>query len=471
MKRVLAIAALLASGCKVGDDYVRPPLDAPQRFEFAQDAAQLEARWWRKFEDPLLDALIERALRGNLDLEIALARLREARAVITIAGGEGRPQADAGGSYARREASTEVAFGQFFPPNANSFHSVGFRASWELDLFGRVARGVEAASAEYDIAREDLSATLVMVCADLARNYVELRGVEEQLDVLARELELQADIAELVRARVQAGLEDELALARIAGLMASTRARVPQLERDRTTRQHALATLVGLWPRELVEQLDANRRPLTPPATLTAGAPAQLLERRPDVRRAERDLARATAQNAQARAELYPRISLAAAFGLESERLDDLFRPGARTWSLGPSFTMPLLRGGLLRAGIAVRTAQAEAAALRYAQTGLAALGDAETALAGWVRAGERARELELARVADELAVQLAQERYSNGLDDFLSVLDARRSLLASESQLAAARSELAGAAVAVYRALGGGWELESEFEGLVAAR
>lgn len=469
MKRALLLAALLLAGCKVGDDYVRPPLEAPQRFEFASGEAQLEARWWRQFEDPTLDALIERALRDNLELEIALTRLREARAIITIAGGEGRPQADAGGSFARREASTEVAFGQFFPPNANSFHSAGFRASWELDLFGRVARGVEAASAEYDMALEDVHATLVMVCADLARHYVELRGFEEQLDVLARELALQADTAELVRSRVRAGLEDELALARIEGLMASTRARAPQLERERAARQHALATLLGVWPRELVEQLEAGRRGLTPPAALTAGAPAQLLERRPDVRRAERELARASAQSAQARAELYPRISLAAALGLESERLDDLFQSGARTWSAGPSFTLPLLRGGLLRAGIAVRTAQAEAAALRYAQAGLAALADAETALAAWSRAGERVRELESARVADQRAELLAQERYSNGLENFLSVLDARRSLLASESQLAAARSEHAAAAVAVYRALGGGWE--SEVEGLIAAR
>lgn len=471
MKRALLIAAFLASGCKVGDDYVRPPLHAPAQFEFAQDQVQLEARWWRQFGDPTLDALIERALRSNLDLKIALARLREARAVITIAGGEGRPQADAGGSFARREPSTEVAFGQFFPPSDNSFHSAGFRASWEFDLFGRVARGVEAASAEYDIAVEDVHATLVVLCADLARHYVELRGFEEQVSILERELTLQADTAELVRSRAQAGLEDELALARIEGLIASTRARLPELERERAARQHALATLLGVWPRELVDELDAGRRALTPPVALTTGAPAQLLERRADVRRAERELARASAQNAQARAELYPRISLGAALGLESERLDDLFQSGARTWSVGPSFTLPLLRGGLLRAGIAVRTAQAEAAALRYAQAGLAALADAETALAAWRRAGERAVELEAARAADVRAEALARERYAGGLDNFLSVLDARRSLLASESQLSAARSELAAAAVAVYRALGGGWELEGELEELVATR
>lgn len=463
MKRALLVAAALLAGCKVGEDYRRPAVEAPDSFEFSQASADVQAKWWRQFGDPTLDALIERALATNLDLKLAASRLREANAVITIAGGEGRPQADAGGSFARREASTEVAFGQFFPPNPNNFHSVGFRASWELDVFGRVARGVEAASAEYDMAVEDARAALVMVCADVARNYVELRGFEEQIAVLQRDLEVQADTASLVRSRVEAGLEDELALARIDGMSAQTRARLPQLERERSARQHAIATLLGEWPRELVDELETGRRTLTPPTELAAGAPAQLLERRPDVRRAERELARASALSAQARAELYPRISLTAALGLESERLDDLFRSGARTWTLGPSFTTPLLRGGLLRAGIEVRTAQQEQAALRYARAGLEALRDAETTLAAWRRSNERFSELEAAHTANARAEELARERYSNGLENFLSVLDARRQVLASQSELVAGSVERAASAVAVYRALGGGWEVESE--------
>lgn len=471
MMRATLVTAALVVGCKVGDDYRRPAVEVPASFEFAQDSTEVQAKWWRQFDDPTLDALIERALASNLDLKLAASRLREANAVITIAGGEGRPQADAGGSFARREASTEVAFGQFFPPNANNFHSLGFRASWELDLFGRVARGVEAAGAEYEMAVEDARAALVMVCADVARNYVELRGFEEQIYLLQRELEVQADFASLVRSRVQAGLEDELALVRVDGLIAQTRARLPEYERERSARQNAIATLLGEWPRELVDELEAERRVLTPPPELAVGAPAQLLERRPDVRRAERELAQACALTAQARAELYPRISLTAALGLESERLDDLFRSGARTWTVGPSFTTPLLRGGLLRAGIEVRTARQEQAALRFARAGLEALRDAETTLAAWRRSSERVSELEAAQAANLLAEQFARERYTNGLENFLSVLDVRRQVLATQSELAAASVQRAAAAVAVYRALGGGWEVEREAPALAAAK
>ncbi len=463
MKRAVLLAALALAGCKVGDDYRRPQLEAPARFELAQGEAQLQSRWWSVFQDPALDALVERALASNLDLKLAASRLREARAVITIAGGEARPQADAGGSFARREASTEVAFGQFFPPDPNSFHSLGFRASWELDVFGRVARGVEAAAAEYDMVREDARATLVMVCAEVARNYVELRGFEQQLDVLRADLAVQVDTAGLVRSRVQGGLEDELALARIEGLIAHTRAQLPQLERERAARENALATLLGEWPRELVELLARERRPLTLPSSVAAGLPAELLERRPDVRRAERELARACALSAQAEAELYPRLSLVGALGLESQRLDDLFQSGARTWTLGPSVTTPLLRGGLLRAGIEVRSAQEEQALLRYQRAALEALRDAETTLAAWTRANERIGELEQALVANRRAEELARQRYASGLENFLSVLDARRQLLATESEHATAQLGRAAALVAVYRALGGGWEVEAD--------
>jgi multidrug efflux system outer membrane protein len=467
--RATASLVLLVAGCRIGADYTKPELEAPERFELAESEAALEANWWKQFGDATLDALVQRALASNFDLRLAALRLREARAIVTIAGGEARPQADVGGAFARREASTEVAFGQYFPPSANSFHSAGFSASWELDVFGRVARGVEAADAEYGMALEDARAALVVVCADVARNYVELRGFEAQIEVLRRDLEVQLDTATLVRSRVQAGLEDELALMRVDASLAQTRARLPELERDRAARQHALATLLGAWPRELVEMLERDAPPLAPPDSIAVGLPAQLLERRPDVRRAERELARASALSAQARAELYPRISLAAALGLESERLDDLFQRGARTWTFGPSITTPLLRGGLLEAGIEVRSAQQEQALLRLERAGLEALRDVETALAAWRRAAERRAELELALAASARAEELARERYTSGLESFLSVLDAQRERLATQSQLAAAVSERNAAAVAVYRALGGGWEVEGDAPALAA--
>lgn len=467
--RWLALA-LAAAGCRVGRDYEPPQLDAPPRFGLSASDASIERDWWKQFGDPMLDELVERALASNLDLKLAAARLREARAVVRIAGGDARPQLDAGGSYARREASTEVAFGQFFPPDDNSFHSLGFQASWEIDLFGRVARGVEAANAEFDMAVEDARAALVVVCADVASHYVTLRGLEEQLAVLASDLASQQERAELVRSRVQAGLEDELALSRIEGSIARTRAQMPLLEREKAAREHALATLVGAWPRELNEQLASTRSTPIPPADLATGLPTELLERRPDVRRAEREIARASALNAQATASLYPSLSIAGAFGVESERLEDLFEPGARTWTLGPSITAPLFRGGLLRAAVEARTAQEEQAILRYERAALEAVRDAETALSAWSRSNEHAAELRRALEAHRLAEQLALERHANGLEDFLSVLDAQRERLVTQHRLAEAATERAAAAVGVYRALGGGWESVSRAAALADA-
>jgi len=313
---------------------------------------------------------------------------------------------------------------------------------------------------------------LLSVLAEVARNYVELRGIEGELALVRADLVAREDTLALVRARAQAGLEDELDRARAEGQAAAARARLPELERERSARVHALGVLLGEWPAALAEELLPTGVVPTPPELVPAALPADVLRRRPDVRRAERELARASAKTAEAITELYPRISLDAAFGLESEHIGDIFDDASKAFSFGPSLVTPLFRGGVLRAAIQARDAQESQAALRYQRAALDALREVEDALARRARSAERLAALQQAAAAERLARELAGERYRRGLDDFLPVLLAERSALVAESELARERTAYASATILVYKALGGGWdELEGAAPALAAAR
>lgn len=482
--RLLLPLVLLVPACKVGEDYRAPEPRVPASFASPMDEplvdeaqAAREARWWTLFGDPLLEELVERALAGNLDLAIAAQRIREARAGIAIVGGDARPSADLGASALRRESSTSVAGGEFLPPDAASYHSVGFDARWELDLFGRTAREVEAAEAERDARIEDSRAVLLSVVAEVARNYVELRASQAELALVTRELASQRETVELVDARVRAGLEDELALARARALASGTAARLPDLARRVAAHGHALAVLLGEWPGELDERLEGNADGVAagipiPPERIAAGLPLELVRRRPDVRRSERDLAQASALSAMAVAELYPRVTLGLSIGQESEHLADLFDSDARAFSFGPSLLTPLFHGGILRWAIRARDAQEEAARLAHERSVLEALRDVEDALVQWSRSRERLPSLETARAHQEEALRLARERYTGGLEDFLGVLDAERGRLEAEAEEVRGRAAVTTSAIALYKALAGGWEeAESTAPALVAAR
>lgn len=306
MRRVLLAAALLAA-CRVGPEYERPEIPVPDRFT-APVVAELgveDERWWHTFGDAVLDELVESALAGNRDLRSAAQRVREARAVIDIEGDANYPTVDGRAGVVRRKPSTAVAGGQFLPSDPANLHSLGFDARWELDLFGYNARAIEAAEASYGLALEDARGVLQRLVAEVARTYLELRGVERELVVLRESLESQEDAARLVASRVDAGLSSELDATRIAGLVASTRAQLAPLERARASRVHALALLLAETPARCSERLAFVGRLPEPPTAIPVGLPADLLRRRPDVRRTERELARASAMTAQAMTELY----------------------------------------------------------------------------------------------------------------------------------------------------------------------
>lgn len=484
LRRLLPLALLLPA-CRVGEDYRAPEPSVPAAFTGPVDAPLLdtaeaarEARWWTLFGDPLLEELVERALAGNLELAIAAQRIREARAGIAIVGGDARPSADLGASALRRESSNSVAGGEFLPAGDAAYHSLGFDARWELDLFGRTARSVEAAKAERDGLVEDSRAILLSVVAEVARNYVELRASQAELALLTRELASQRETVELVDARVRAGLEDELALARARALASGTAARLPDLARRAAAHAHALAVLLGEWPGELDGRLEPDAEASAaagipvPPERIAAGLPLELVRRRPDVRRSERALARASALSAMAVAELYPRVTLGLSVGQESEHLADLFDADARSFSFGPSLLTPLFHGGILRWAIRARDAQEEAARLAHERSVLEALRDVEDALVQWSRSRERLPSLEAARAHQDEALRLARERYTGGLEDFLGVLDAERGRLEAEAEEVRGRAAVTTSAIALYKALAGGWEeAEPRAPALVAAR
>jgi NodT family efflux transporter outer membrane factor (OMF) lipoprotein len=455
----------LVAACRAGSDYVAPRASAPASFAAsAGDAPAGESEpvaaqraWWKRFDDPTLDALVERALAGNLDLVRARWRVAEARALRDAAAGGRRPELDFGAGVGRSEQGSNATPLPALAEPRDSFE-LGFDARWELDLAGSRARAVEAAQAGLEAARLDGHAARLALLGEVARLYVEWRGLERERDALRANLELQRDTVELTRARAAAGLASELDVARAQALYAATQAQEPALALRRLALEHALAVLSGEPPRALAELLAAPAPIPSPPAGIDAGLPSECLQRRPDVRAAERRLAQAAALEAQAVAELFPRLSLGGSAGLESLQSQDLLDSASRAWSLGAELGAPLLRGGALRAQVRARGAAQAQALADYEQAVLDALREVEDALAGCAELRRRERHLRDAAATQAQAEALARELFAKGLADYFAVLEAQRALVQAQAELARGETELALAHVALYKALGGGW-------------
>jgi outer membrane protein, multidrug efflux system len=464
----------LAAGCTVGPNYERPDLAAPVGWKEAQqtgvDARSAElSRWWSAFNDPLLDSLVERAVRSNLDLRLAEARIREARAsrVVTAAGAW--PTVDVSGSYTRNRASENAigapAQGAVVAPSGGgpnldqNLYRSGFDANWEIDVFGGVRRSVEAADATIEATVEDRRDVLVTLLGEVARNYIDLRGFQRQLAVARANLKTQQDTLELTQVRFQAGLASDLDVAQQEAQVNTTASQIPTLESGLKQAAYALDVLLGSQPGALWGELAKEAEiPSLPPEVLI-GLPSDLLRRRPDVRRAERQLAAATALVGAATADLFPKFFLTGVAGLQSVSASDWINGGSRFWSIGPRITWPVFDAGRIRANIEIRNAQQEQALTQYEKSVLTALGDVETALVNYANEQVRYRSLTDAVVANRRAVAMANELYLRGLNDFLNVLDTQRSLYVTESALTQSQATMATNLVALYKALGGGWE------------
>lgn len=470
MTAFLGLCALAAwiPGCAVGPNYKSPAVSTlPNGFSQAPsnhvaDPAVL-SQWWTVFQDQQLETLIRQAAETNLDVRIATARLKEVRAQRMAANGSWFPSVNGSGSYTRSRPSENAVGGRslkaFRIPLENDDFSGRLDMSWELDVFGGTRRGVEAAKADLAASAEARREVLVSVLAEVGLVYLDLRGYQKELAVAQENLAAQEKTLKLTQDRFKAGLANELDTARAEAQVARTRAQIPQFEEGVSRAIHHLSVLVSRNPADLTTELKSSAPIPSSAPGVPVGLPSDLIRRRPDIRRAERELAAATARIGVATSDLFPKFFLTGAVGLQSLESGDFFDGGSKLWSLGPSLRWPLFAGGKIRQGIRVQEARQEQALLRYEQTVLRSLEEVENALLGFGREQERRQALVDAERATRRASTLADVQHRAGLVDFLTVLEADRSLLATQDELARSDRQLGQNLIRLYKALGGGWD------------
>ena len=460
-----AALAIALGGCTAGPAY-RPPVDTPAPQYLTQapvfTAATPAERWWSAFGDPLLDELIAAALADNPDLLAAEARVRAVRALRTAAGADALPQLEARGDVSRDQLSRngENFANLPFPNPKSEFtdYRVGFDASWELDFAGRTRRAIEAATARVDSALESRNDARVVLAAEVVSTYVSYRVGQQRVALAGETLTAYAETARLVELQRRAGLASDLEQQRAVAERLSAEAVVPALEAETGAALYRLAALIGQPPAALAARLAAVAPVPPPPDSVPVGLPSDLLRRRPDIRRAERELAAATADIGVAVAEQYPRFSLTGDVGVDSIRSGDLTRAASRFWNFGPQLSVPLVAGGRLRAQVSAREATRDAALQTYRGTVLTALADTESALIRYSRERSRAASLTASHAALEHSLALARQRYGAGETALTDVLDVER----QANQLADLKAQSAGQVAldfaALHKALGGGW-------------
>ena len=466
MKQIVyCIPILLFAGCAVGPNYRTPTATVPSAFanggQTNFNPEDTVITWWRGFNDVKLNELVDRALTHNHDLRIATANVREARALRRFNQFDLLPVIDANAGFNKSRASAASA--PFLPDSAleTELYDAGFDAAWELDFFGRVRRSIQASTAELQAAEASRRDVQVSLISEVARNYFELRGTQNELAVAHRNVTNQLQTVVITQARLEGGSGTELDVARARAQWNATRATIPPLETAFARAAHRLAVLTGHQPTELLDDLK-KAAPLPPlPSLVSIGDPESLLRRRADVRAAERRLAAATARIGIVTADLFPRVTFNGSVALQATSISDLGKAGTETWGFGPRITWAALDLGHVRARIRAADARAEAALAGYERTVLTTLEETENALVDFGREEARQSYLREAVEASETAAALARQRFEAGATDFLIVLDAERVHLEATDQLARSQTRTATALIAVYKALGGGWEAE----------
>ena len=464
LRAFIPTALVLAlAGCAVGPDFRQPELPVPEHFQ-RQDAQAGAAKaaptsadgdFWKGFNDPQLSALVEQALAANGDLRVALARYDRANALLGQAQWDRFPTATASAQAGRERLSQDQSYG--FPRNHRTF-GAGIDVSWELDLFGRVRRDVEAQRAEAKASAHDLAALQVAIAAETAATYVQLRGLQERLRVLRENVDRLRQMQQVVDARLQAGRGTELDGTRAQAQLETTASRLPALEAQIAIAQHRLAVLTGRPPGALVAELEEPKPLPALPSSIDPEAPAKLLRRRPDIAAAEERLHAATARVGVAAADLFPRLSLSGLIGTQAFHSNALFKAGSETNHVLLGIDWSFLDVGRVRARIAAGDADAAGQLAQYQQAVLLALEDAENALVRYARTRSEDEQLERAARDSTRSAELAQLRYRAGKIELFELLGAERDLLGAQDAFADCRTRSAVAAVALYKALAGGW-------------
>jgi NodT family efflux transporter outer membrane factor (OMF) lipoprotein len=467
-----ALLTLAITGCTVGPNFESPEATAPAQWAGpTSQPAEGDAppttgpsvattqpidlsAWWKQFNDPLLDSLIDRALAQNLDLQLIEARLRQVRAARGVTAADLYPRVDAGGGYTRSGGGQNSGAAA----DEHDLYRAGFDASWEIDIFGGVRRSVEAADADIAAAFEDRRDVLVTMTAEVAINYINLRALQRQIAIAQDNLQSQLRSAQLTRAKQAGGLVSGLDVANSDALVASTRSQIPALQAAERQAIYALSVLVGAQPDALLPQLSQPEPLPGIPLSVPIGLPSDLLRRRPDVRRAEAQLHAATARVGVATADLFPRFSLTGSFGLSGDRPSSLTNIANHSWSIGPAISWPVFDAGRIRSNILAQQAVQDQAFISYKQSVLLAFQDVENALISYDREQARREELIKAVDANTRAVRISNELYSVGSTDFLNVLSAQRSLYSSQDALEQSNRNIVTNLITLYKALGGGW-------------
>lgn len=464
--------AVFLAACTVGPDYVPPDPPMPAHWQEISTGVTAEpaalGRWWTLFDDPLLDQLVEEAIGGNLPLQEASQRVEESRARYRVVAAALLPQIDLQSGASR---NLESENGPFFGGDEFSDFSVGLAASWELDLFGRVRRAVESSSALEDAARENQRDVMVVLCAEVGSSYINLRTLQQRLAVAHANLTSQEEISGLTQVRFELGLASGLDVAQADQVLATTRTLIPPLELALTEEINRLGVLLGEQPGALRERLAAAVPIPDPPEEVAVGLPIDLLRQRPDLRRAERELAAQNARIGVAVGDLYPRFSLLGSIGLDATQAADLFEGASRMYGVGPTMIWNVFDAGRLRAQIWAEQSLTEQALLRYQQQLLVALAEVENALAAYERTREQRVAVADAVAASALSLDLATTLYKDGAVDFQNVLDAQRTLLVQEEQLAITNGAVVQSLVRLYLALGGGWDPDTQLDGELNAQ
>jgi NodT family efflux transporter outer membrane factor (OMF) lipoprotein len=480
LKAILAGVAVGAAGCAAGPNYKTPKVDAPPHFvanTSGRSPADVDlAVWWKSLNDPELDSLVERAVKSNLDLEIALTRLQQARTFESVVVGHALPEVDLSAA-AGRGTGSDLARSRALQPlvsadNAGGLQHIntlaGFDAVWEIDIFGKYRRAFEAARADTQAELAARNGVLTSVVANVVRAYIDLRGFQIQIGILRQAADVLRESLRVVNIRYERGITNELDVALATRELDTLQAQIAPLQAQLGAAQYALAVLLGEYPESVVQELAKPTLIPFMPGAAVPGVPLDLLKRRPDIQQAERELAAATARIGVATANLFPAVGVVGSIGSQSQGWGTTPNTATHIWSFGPSAIWPLLDFGALDAVADIAELQAHLQLLNYRRTIISAVQEVDTALDAYSAQQDRLKNLGDAMIAGQRAVDLATERYNRGLTDFLNVVDAERQFDDLQLQYSIAQVAQGEQFVQLYKSLGGGWQ---EYQSIPAIR
>ncbi len=459
---LLLIGFTLSNCAPVGPNYKKRIPEVPKRwnvrpdsfFKYEISSPDKLADWWKTFNDPELERLEKLAVEGNLNLKIAVKRVEEARLLRGIEKTNLFPTINANGTLLDERSSENSGSGK-----ENRFYEAGIDSSWEIDLFGRIRRKIEAAQANLEATNELLRDVYVSLLSEVALNYVEIRTYQNRLKVLKKNIELQREIYNFNKSLYDSGVINEVPLKQSAYELEELKSNIHPLESALEVAKNRLAILLGKKPGFLSAELKDYREIPAPPTKILVSIPIETLKNRPDVREAERELAYETALIGVKKADLYPTFSLSGIFNFNSINVGDIFKWGSRSWSIGPSIFWKIFNRGAIKKSVLMQTAKQKEALYNFQATVLKALGEVENAMISYDKELEHIKDLEKAHTAALNLFTVAEDNYKSGVGNFIDVLDAKRSLQSIEDQIVQSKGMLVSDLIKLYKALGGGWQ------------